>query len=441
MDLAQVREQLRAADIHTIRIEYPDLHGICRGKIIPAARFEQVLEEGISCSQAVYSIALDSSIPPGTGTAEEIDFVDMNVVPDLCSFTMVPYQPGVARVIGDAYYKGEPLNYSPRWLLKKVIAEYEELGFTPVAATELEFFVFDKTGQERYQDKPSCVYMNGVRVDPQNLMITLQKNLIEMGLDILYLNHEYFNSQYEVNGRHAHALKMADDTFAYKQACKDIATQNGLLLTFMGRPKNDSGGSGYHLHYSLNDKASGKNAFDDPSAPDGINHLMRHFIAGQLKHARAMTPFLAPTVNSYKRYMPDSFAPYYVGWGLDNRTTYIRVPGERGSATRVENRAGCASANPYLAIALPLIAGLIGIKAKLDPGPAFVGDLYSAHGAYPTVPLHLHEALAELENDTELCAAVGPEIIRNFLVLKKAEAEKFRTHVTEWEFNEYSFHL
>lgn len=442
MDLEKIREIIKEKNIHTIRIEFPDHNGLCKGKLIPASRFEAVCEEGINCSQATFSIDLASGIPAGTGTAEEVDFVDMNIIPDLNTFTTVPYQPGLARVIGDIYFQGKPFPYSPRWLLKNVIAEYEKLGYEPIAATELEFFVFTEGGKSLYQNRPACVYMSGVRVDPQDLMITLQNNLLEMGLDILYLNHEYFNSQYEVNGQHANALKMADHTFVFKQACKDIAFQKGLFLTFMGRPKDESGGSGYHLHFSLNDKKTGKNAFNDPSAPNGINDLMKSFIAGQLRHARAMTPFMAPTINSYKRYVPGSFAPYFITWGMDNRTTYIRVPNERGNASRVENRSGCASANPYFAIALPLIAGLMGIKEKLDPGAPFVGDSYSADPEqYNTVPLYLHEAVAELEKDKALCEAIGPEIIKNYTVLKKSEAEKFRAHVTEWEFNEYAFHL
>ena len=442
MDLAQVQEQMKAADIHTLRIEFADQHGVCRSKIVPARRLEEVLAEGINCAQPTLSLDLAYGIPPGTGTAEAVDYADMTIIPDPGTFTLVPYQPGTARMIGDIYFDGKPLPYSPRGLLKKVIGLYHELGMEPIVATELEFFVFDSEGKQYYQDKPSCVYTTGIRVDPLDLMPTLQNTLIEMGLDVLYVNHEFFASQYEVNGRHTHALRMADETFTFKAVCKDVAFQKGLLLTFMGRPKDESGGSGYHLHFSINDKNTGKSLFDDPSAPDGMPDVMRQFIAGQMEHAAGMTPFLAPTVNSYKRYVPNAFAPYYLAWGLDNRTTYIRVPSERGPASRVENRAGCASANPYFAIAVTLLAGLDGIRNKMELGEPYRGDVYGEDPTkFPTVPFYLHEAVAALESDKTLCELIGPEIIQNFTVLKKAEAEKFRTHVTEWEFNEYSYHL
>jgi glutamine synthetase len=442
MDLAHIQDQLNSADVHTLRIEFADQHGVCRSKIVPVRRLEEVLEEGISCAQPTFSLDLAYGIPPGTGTAEAVEYADMAIIPDPGTFTLVPYQPGTARMIGDIYVAGKPFPYSPRCLLKKVLGLYHELGMDPIVATELEFFVFDAEGKQYYQDKPSCVYTTGVRVDPLDLLPTLQNTLLEMGLDVLYINHEFFASQYEVNGRHTTALEMADQTFTFKTVCKDVAFQKGLLLTFMGRPKNEAGGSGYHLHFSLNDKATGKSLFDDPSAPDGVPDVMRQFIAGQMAHAAGMTSFLAPTVNSYKRYVPNAFAPYYIAWGLDNRTTYIRVPGERGRATRVENRAGCASANPYFAIAVTLLAGLDGIRNKMALGEPYVGDVYGeAPGKFPTVPFYLHEAVAALENDKVLCELIGPEIIQNHVVMKQAEAEKFRTHVTQWEFNEYAYHL
>lgn len=443
MDLAHIKEQIKAADVDTIRVEFADQHGICRGKIIPVGRLDEVMEEGINCAQPTFSLDLAYGIPPGTGTAEAVDYADMTIIPDPETFTLVPYQDRTARFIGDIYFDDKPFVYSPRWLLKKVVGLYEELGLTPIVATELEFFVFQpgENGHDYYQGQPSCVYQTGPRVDPLDLMPALQRTLLAMGLNVLYINHEFFQSQYEVNGLHTTALKMADETFTFKAVCKDVAHLNGLLLTFMGRPRDEMGGSGYHLHFSINDK-DGNNLFEDPGAPDGISDLMRNFMAGQLHHAKGMSAFLAPTVNSYKRYVPDSFAPYYIAWGMDNRTTYIRVPRERGKATRVENRAGCASANPYFAIAVTLLAGLEGIRNKMTPPEPYYGDIYGEDpGKFLAMPFYLHEALDELLKDKALCEAIGPEIIQNYSTLKGHEAEKFRTHVTEWEFNEYAFHL
>jgi len=444
MDKKEILEKMKAADIDTLRIDFSDMHGIRRGKIVPARRLEEVLEEGINCAKPTFSLDLAYNIPPGTGTADEVNYEDMTIIPDSDTFTIIPYQKNTARFIGDIYADGKPFPYSPRGLLKRVVKLYEDKGLIPITATELEFFVFKKDGEslEYYCDKASNVYTTGPRVDPADLIRNLQNVLLEMGIDVLYSNHEFFQGQYEINLRHTDALTVADQSFTFKDVCKDFAFINNLLLTFMARPKNEMGGSGYHVHFSINDAKTGQNIFDDPDGKEGMSDIMRYFIGGQMAHAKGMTPFFAPTINSYKRLVLNAFAPYYLAWGLDNRTTYIRVPKERGKATRVENRAASACANPYLVMAVGLIAGLDGIERKIDPGDYYVGDIYTEEpGKFETVPLYLHKAVEELQGDKVLCDAIGPEIIQNFTTIKLNEVERFRTHVTEWEFNEYSYHL
>jgi glutamine synthetase len=271
---------------------------------------------------------------------------------------------------------------------------------------------------------------------------SLQNTLLELGLDVIYMNHEFFPSQYEINWKYDEALKTADESFTFKYVCKEMAAQNNMHLTFMGRPTTDGGGSGYHIHLSLSDPKTHKNLFPDPNEQYGISELMRWFIGGQMAHAKGMSALFAPTINSYKRYQPDTFAPYYLAWGLDNRTVYCRVPGERGPATRVENRAPCATANPYLAFAAAFAAGLDGIEKKIDPGVHAEGDIYGVEpGTYDTVPFYLRDALEELKADTVLCEAIGPELIQAFVALKEDELDRFRKHVTDWEFREYAFQL
>jgi glutamine synthetase len=444
MEKKEILERMKEAEVDTLRIDFPDMYGVNRGKIVPASRLDAVLEEGINCAKPTFSLDLAYNIPPGTGTAEEVNYEDMTIVPDPDTFAIVPYQKGTARFIGDIYAKGEPFPYSPRWLLKRVMGRYQEKGLEPIAAGELEFFAFRKEGEtfEYYCDKPSNVYTTGPRVDPVDLLRDLQNALLKMGMDVLYSNHEFFQAQFEINWRHCNALKMADQTFTFKNVCKEMAFQRDLFVTFMGRPKNEMGGSGFHTHYSINDAKSGKNAFDDPSGKEGMSDLMRYFIGGQMAHAKGMTLFFAPTINSYKRYVLNSFAPYYLAWGLDNRTTYIRIPDERGRATRVENRAACASANPYLVFAVGLIAGLDGIEKKTDPGDYYVGDIYAEEpGKFETVPFYMRDAIDALEKDAVLSDAVGSEIVSNILAVKRNEEERFRTAVTDWEFNEYFYHL
>lgn len=444
MDKKEIADRIKKHGVDTLRIDFPDMHGINRGKIVPANRLDEVLEEGINCAKPTFSLDLAYNIPPGTGTADEVNYEDMNIIPDPETFTIVPYQEGMARFIGDIYADGKPFPYSPRWLLKKVMKQFEEKNLTPMAATELEFFAFRQEGEEYlyYCDKPSNVYTTGPRVDPLNLLRNLQNMLLAMGIDVLYINHEFFQGQYEINWRHAPALKMADQAFTFKTVCKEFGHLNDLHITFMGRPKDEMGGSGNHLHFSMFDTQSGKNLFFEPEAPEQMSELMRQCIAGQMAHAKGMTLFFAPTINSYKRFQLNNFAPYYLAWGLDNRTTYIRVPRERNSATRIENRAPCASANPYLALAVGLLACLDGINTKMDPGDFYVGDIYGEEsGKYETIPLYMRDAIEALENDSFLCDAVGTEIIQNYLTLKRNEEERYRTAVTDWEFNEYFYHL
>jgi len=328
---------------------------------------------------------------------------------------------------------------------ESILKKYTEKNLRAVCASELEFFLFDPSAgnpTELYNSNLACVYQLNPTCDKAGFLHKLQNTLMDLGLDILYMNHEFFPSQYEINWKHDEALKIADDSFTFKYVCKEMAAQDNLHLTFMGRPTTDGGGSGYHIHLSLSDPATRKNLFDDPAGQHGVSDLTRYFIGGQMAHAKGMSAFFAPTINSYKRYVPDSFAPYYLAWGLDNRTVYCRVPGERGPATRVENRAPCASANPYLIFAAAFAAGLDGIENKIDPGEHAVGDIYGVEpGTYDTVPFYLRDALEELKADKVLCEAMGPELVQAFVALKEDELDRFRKHVTDWEFNEYAFQL
>ena len=446
MELKEIQQKIKEADIDSLRIDFPDLHGICRSKLVPARRLEEVLEEGVKHVQATYALDLANDVAMGTGVGSSIQWRDMTIKPDPGTFAVLPHLQNTARFIGNAYGPNdEPVAVDPRYVLKKIIKRYEKLNLQPMAASELEFFLFHRGGEangEIYNPSPSCVYQVNPIIDPQGILRTLQNLLLQLGLDIIYINHEFFPGQFEVNWKYDHALTMADQTFTFKYVCKEVAAMNNLLLTFMGRPKTESGGSGYHIHVSLGDPKSGRNLFEDPKAENGVSDQLRYFLGGQMAHAKGMSAILAPTINSYARFVIGAFCPYYLVWGWDNRTVYCRVPAERGSATRVENRGPCASANPYLAMATVLAAGLDGIENKIDPGEPVSGDVYgAAPGTYETVTFDLRQALADLKADKSLCDALGPELLQAFVALKEHEIERFRTHVTDWEFNEYSYHL
>jgi glutamine synthetase len=249
------------------------------------------------------------------------------------------------------------------------------------------------------------------------------------------------NSQYEINLRESEALSAADRAFRLKSAVKDAAAQRGLLATFMGKPFNDQGGSGFHIHLSL--ARDGENAFPDLGDDRGVAPVLRHFTAGVLAHAPATMAFLNPTVNAYRRILPDSLAPTHVNWGFDNRTTFVRIPPERGGSTRLEVRVGDGSSNPYLGIAAVLFAGLDGIRRSLDPGEPLEGDAYTlpAERAGARLPATLDEALDALEADEVLVESLGRELVDTFVAVKRFESERHRMHVSEWELEEYLQHL
>lgn len=443
MELKEIQEILKKSDVDSIRVDFADLYGICRSKLMPVSRLEATIEEGLNFAEAVYCIDLANNIAPGTGCGEESGWVDMTIRLDLSTFAVLPHQPHTARIIGDAYRGNEPHPVDPRGALRKILKKYEERGLRAVAASELEFMLFDPANNgESYNTAPSCVYQVNPAIDKVGILRQIQNTCLDLGFDMIYLNHEFFPGQFEVNWKYADAMKMADQSFTFKYVCKELAIQNNLHLTFMGRPKTESGGNGYHMHFSLNDIKTGKNVFDDPNGKDGMSDLQLHFVGGLLKHAKGMSALLAPTVNSYKRYVQDAFAPYFIAWGGDNRTVYCRIPAERGRASRVENRAACASANPYLVMAANLAAGLDGIKNKIDPGEPAVGDIYhDESGKYENVPFYLRDAIEELKKSTMLRDALSPELIKAFVALKEHEINRFRTTVTDWEFKEYSYHL
>jgi glutamine synthetase len=250
------------------------------------------------------------------------------------------------------------------------------------------------------------------------------------------------NSQYEINIRHSGALDAADRAFLLKVAVKELALRAGLLATFMAKPFNDQGGSGFHVHVSLG-RDDGTNACDADDGPGGIGALRGQFVAGVLEHGAGLMALLGPTVNAYRRIVPDSLAPTHVNWGRDNRTAFVRVPNERGSKSRIEVRAGEGGANAHLVTAALLLAGLDGIERGLEPPLPVSGDAYrldeAASGA--RLPGDLGAALDALEVDAWLRGGLGEELVATFLAMKRFELERYARWVSDWELDEYAAHL
>ena len=424
--------ELSDPSVTSVRVLYPDLHGIARGKDVPIGEFEHIAGHGLAFCAAI--MGTDLRHTPVVGP--EVGYPDLRALPDLSTLTEVPWEPGVLACLADLHPvtpDGDP-PADARGALKRAIAAYQELGLEPVAGPELEFFlcVRDESGVRRYVDNLSMVYTVGPQADPKGVVRQIAEALSRLGLGAFAANHEFMNSQYEINLRHAPALEAADNAFRLKTAVKDVAAIHGLVATFMGKPFNDQGGSGFHIHFSAN--RDGENAFAE------VTDEMRQFSAGILAHAPALTAFLNPTINAYKRLVPDSLAPTHANWGWDNRTTFIRIPQERGAATRVEVRVGDGSANPYLAIAAALFAGLRGLREQLALPDPVEGDAYTQEQGNP-LPASLTEALDALEADTYLRDAIGVPIVDTFLAMKRFEAERHRQWVSDWERDEYLHHL
>jgi glutamine synthetase len=428
--------------ISTVRVLYPDLHGVARGKDVPAAQFEAVSANGLCFCAAV--MGTDLRHTPVVGG--EAGYPDLIAHPEPATMRALPWEPGVACCLAELS-PADPARpiADPRGALRSAAARLGELGYEPVVGPELEFFLL-RAGAglpERHVDRLSMVYTVGPQSDPGAIVRRMTERLAELGLPVVAVNHEFFNSQYEINLRHSPALRAADDAFLLKAAVKDMAAQHGLIATFMGKPFNDQGGSGMHLHVSLAREGANAFASADPAAPNGVSDALRHFAAGVLAHADALMALLCPTINAYRRLQPDSLAPTHANWGFDNRATYIRVPPERGAATRLELRAGDGAANPYLAIAGVLLAGADGLKRGLQPPEAIEGDAYRAAPERIGAPLPatLEAALDALAADEALCGGLGDEIVQTFMAIKRYEIERHRAWVSDWEVAEYAQHL
>jgi glutamine synthetase len=438
-----ITELSTGTPVRSIRVLYPDLHGVARGKDVPIAEFDHVLDHGLRFCAAVMGTDLRNT--PVVGGNE--GYPDLIARPDMTTMATLTWEPGVASCLADLEPAegGAPIA-DPRGAVRRVARDLRATGLDPIVGPELEFFLLRpdpaaEHGFRRQVDQPSMVYTVGPQADPGGIGRAMTEGVAALGLQVLAFNHEFMNSQYEINLRYTDAPLAADRAFRLKAAVKDIAAQHGLVATFMGKPFNDQGGSGTHLHVSLN--RGEHNAFDAPAQEHGVSAELRAFTAGVLAHAAGLMALLNPTVNAYRRIQPDSLAPTHANWGWDNRTTFIRIPPERGRATRIEIRAAEGAANPYLAIAAVLAAGAHGLREGLTPPRPVEGDAYRADTELigPALPASLDAALEALQSDNVLCRALGPEIVDTFLAVKRFETRRHRAWVSDWDIAEYLHHL
>jgi len=432
----RVVAELTAKGVDVVRVVFPDLMGTERSKELLVEQLPAAVERGVAFCRAVYHTSpLGDTVPVPGGL--DAGLPDMEIVPDLGTLVVVPWEQGVATCIGDQRGGGE----SPRAVLARVVAGLAESGHVPVVGPELEYYlcVPAGTGFTPYSPEPGNVYVSGTRGDPELHLIRTIRRLRDLGLGVLGGNHEYCPGQFEINLVHSGALDAADRAFRFKAAVKDLARRDGQLATFMAKPFNEHGASGFHVHVSLVD-AAGENLGADTSGQHGMSPLLRHAMAGVLRHAPALTALTNPTINSYKRFGPDTLAPWLIDWGLDNRSAMVRIPPDRGAGTRIEVRLPDASANPYLVNAGVLAAMRLGIEDGLEPPEPLVGYGYDA-GRTAVLPMSLTAALDALDTDSEMQSLLGKDFVTSFSVLKRAEIARFEQWVTDWEFREYAYHI
>jgi glutamine synthetase len=444
-DIRQHQERLAAQGIDVVRVTYPDLIGTDRARDVLLDSLPTACEHGLTFCRAVYHTSPQGDVVPVPGGLDA-GLPHIHVRPDLDTLVPLPWEPGVAACLGETVdpATGAPAPESPRDLLRTVLARCAEQGLTPIVGPELEYFLCDAdpaspSGWKRYSGAAGVVYTAGLRADPDNHLLRTLRHLRDLRIGATNGNHEFDGGQFEINLDHSEALSAADRSFRFKAAVKELARKEGRLATFMAKPFNDAGGSGFHLHLSCDD-ARGKNAFDDPSGAHGLSATARHAIAGILAHAPALAALANPTVNSYKRFGPDTLAPWLIDWGLDNRSAMLRVPPERGSGARLELRLGDASANPYLLIAGTIAAALLGVLAGEEPPAPLEGYGYDTTRS-AVLPMNLSDALDALEADTALTEVLGKDFTTSYLGYKRNEVERFHRHVTDWEFTEYAYHL
>ncbi|THF74597.1 type I glutamate--ammonia ligase [Cohnella fermenti] len=423
-------------NVRFVRLQFTDLMGIIKNVEIPVSQLPKALDN---------KMMFDGSSIEGYVRIEESD---MYLYPDLDTWVVFPWvtEDRVARLICDIYMPdGTPFAGDPRGILKRALQEAEEMGFSTMnVGPEPEFFLFqtDDKGNPTMELNDQGGYFDLAPTDlGENCRRDIVLMLEEMGFEIEASHHEVAPGQHEIDFKYADAIRAADQIQTFKLVVKTIARQHGLHATFMPKPLFGVNGSGMHCHLSL--FRGSENAFFEPSDKLGLSVVGRQFMSGILKHARGMAAITNPTINSYKRLVPGYEAPVYVAWSASNRSPMIRIPASRGLSTRVEVRNPDPAANPYLALAVMLKAGLDGIQKK-TPLPAPVDrNIYimteeeREEAGIPSLPGDLHEALGDMLRDEVVCEALGDHALSHFYEMKEIEWDIYRTQIHQWERDQY----
>ena len=434
MTLDELRQAVAGGTVDTVLLAIADMEGRLQGKRLTASHFlDVVAEEGAEGCNYLLAVDVDMNTVEGYEMSSwSRGYGDFAMRPDMGTLRRVPWQDATALVMADLeWHDGSDVAASPRQILRKQLARLAERGWTANAGTELEFIVFNDSYEEAwrsgYRDlDPANLYnvdyslLGTARVEP--LIRRIRNAMAGAGMNVENSKGECNFGQHEINFRYGDALSAADDHVIYKNGAKEIAAQEGNSITFMAK-WNEREGNSCHIHLSVAGE-DGRNVFGDDEA------TFSRFLAGQLACLEELTLFFAPQVNSYKRFVPGSFAPTAVAWGKDNRTCSMRVVGH-GQSQRLENRLPGADVNPYLALAAMIAAGLHGIDNELELEPAFEGNAYESDK--PRVP-HTLYAARDLFAGSEIAReAFGQEVVDHYLNRARIELEAYESAVTDWE--------
>jgi glutamine synthetase len=408
----------REQGIRNVRFELPDMHGTSRSKIVPIEHAAHYSEEGLNMYGGAVVLDSRSDVVPGTLYNEEIAYADQRLKPDPSTAAVVPWMQDTGRMICDTYWDdGRALGAAPRQVFRRVLERCRELGYEPLIGIEPEFYLLDReTGQRLFE---GYHIFNTVR----NTWVPVIERIVgearRFGIDIITANCEYAGSQWEIVFAPSSGMAGPDAAFS-----------------FMSKPFGDSAGSGAHNHIGLLDRDSGENAMAEANGDWGLSPVGRSFVAGQLRHARAIYALLAPTVNCLKRRRTHTFSPTNISWGPEDRSAFVRLKGGGPKSRHVENRAPTGLSNPYLASAALLGAGLLGIAERLELEPPAAPPAEEDESK-PKLPTSVHESLAALESDDKIVDVLGEELVRAYTVMRRHELQRFEDHVTDWELQEY----
>ncbi|MGD2172380.1 MAG: glutamine synthetase family protein [Gammaproteobacteria bacterium] len=445
LTLETLREKVASGQIDTVITAIPDMQGRLMGKRFRAEFFLDSAWEETHCCNYLVATDLEMYTVDGySSTSWSAGYGDYIMKPDMSTLRLLPWLEATAMVTCDLldHHTHALVPHAPRSVLRHQIARLQDMGLESAVATELEFFVF----RESFEELRDKHYREMTTISPYNedyhlfqttkeegLMRAIRNGLQGAGVGVENTKGEADPGQAEINVRYCEALEMADNHCLVKNAVKEIAFLNGRAVTFLAKWSHDAAGSSSHIHQSLRSSA-GEPVFHDAGAEYGMSDLMRHYLAGLLKYATDNTFFLAPYVNSYKRFMAGTFAPTKAIWSLDNRTAGYRVVGDGTPNVRIECRVGGSDLNPYLAIAAQIAAGIAGIENKLELEKEFKGDAYQARRARE-IPRTLAEAAQALKKSAMLRDAMGSDVVDHYVHAAEWELTDFYSKVTDYEVN------